>query len=101
MGYFCSIAIPKEELKIVWSPVVIYYRKISFLIDLSKMMIYLILTHSSILCFKWQYLRYREYPAKCHQRKRHFFASRNDNYGKKKGPIFERAKTYEDVDQFA
>ena len=60
MGYFCSIAIPKEELKIVWSPVVIYYRKISFLIDLSKMMIYLILTHSNILCFLWQYFRYYE-----------------------------------------
>ena len=60
MGHFCSIAIPKEELKIVWSPVVIYYRKISFLIDLSKMMIYLILTHNNILCFLWQYFRYYE-----------------------------------------
>ena len=58
MGYFCSIAIPKEDRKILWSPVVIYYTKISLLVDLSKMMIYLILTHSSILCFKWQYLRY-------------------------------------------
>ena len=57
MDHFCSIAIPKEDRKILWSPVVIYYTKISLLVNLSKMMIYLILTHSSILCFKWQYLR--------------------------------------------
>ena len=52
MGHFYLIAIPKEELKILWRPIVVYYGKISLLVDVSKMMIYLILTHSSILYFK-------------------------------------------------
>ena len=52
MGHFYLIAIPKEELKILWRPIIINYGKISFLVDVSKMMIYLILIHSSILYFK-------------------------------------------------
>ena len=58
INHFCLIAIPKQELKILWWPVVINYGKISFLVDMSKMMIYLILIYSSILYFKWQYLKY-------------------------------------------
>ena len=58
MGHFYLIAIPKEELKIIWQPIVVNYAKISLLVDVSKIMIYLILIHSSILYFKWQYLRY-------------------------------------------
>ena len=52
MGHFYLIAIPKKELKILWQPIVVYYRKISLLVDVSKMMIYLILIHNSILYFK-------------------------------------------------
>ena len=52
MGHFYLIAIPKEELKIIWQPIVVNYAKISLLVDLSKMMIYLILIYSSILYFK-------------------------------------------------
>ena len=58
MGHFYLIAIPKEELKIIWQPIVVNYAKISLLVDVSKIMIYLILIHSSILYFKWQHLKY-------------------------------------------
>ena len=36
MGYSCSIAIPKEEPKIVWSPVVTHYKKISPPINIAE-----------------------------------------------------------------
>ena len=52
MGHFYLNAIPKKELKILWRPIVVNYGKISLLVDVSKMMIYLILIHSSILYFK-------------------------------------------------
>ena len=52
MGHFYFIAISKEELKILWRPIVVHYGKISFLVDVSKMMIYLVLIHSSELYFK-------------------------------------------------
>ena len=52
MGHFYLIAIPKEELKIIWQPIVVNYAKSSLLVDVSKIMIYLILIHSSILYFK-------------------------------------------------
>ena len=52
MGHFYLIAIPKEELKILWRPIVVNYGKILLLVDVFKMMIYLILIHSSILYFK-------------------------------------------------
>ena len=52
MGHFYLIAIPKEELKILWRPIVVYYGKNSLLVDVSKIIIHLILTHSSILYLK-------------------------------------------------
>ena len=53
MGHFCTLPIPKEAPKIWWWPVVIYYGKSSLIVDLSKIMIYPILTYSSMLYIKW------------------------------------------------
>ena len=58
MGHFCLIAIPKEAQKIWWWPVVIYYGKISLIVDLAKMMIYPILTCSSMLYIEWHTFRF-------------------------------------------
>ena len=52
MGHFYLIAISKEELKIIWQLIVVNYAKISLLVDVSKILIYLILIYSSILYFK-------------------------------------------------
>ena len=53
MGHFCLIVINKEAQKIWWWPMVIFYGKISLIDFFAKMIIYTILTYSSMLYIEW------------------------------------------------